>query len=91
MNKRLTLILISLFVLVTLLLFSFKAFKFNSDAIWKIEEQRREHVYLFPTVAIFIHNKGSFFVYTVLENYLSYLLPVIFFYIFLLILKKDKK
>lgn len=62
-----------------LFLFAFKNYQFSTDAIWKIEQQRREHVYLFPSVAKFIHNKGFYFSYAVFENYLSYYSPSIFF------------
>ena len=58
-----------------LFLFAYKNYQFGTDAIWKIEQQRREHTYIFPFVAKFIHNKGFYFSYKVFENYLSYYSP----------------
>jgi len=72
-------ILIFTILWLILFLFAFKNYQFSTDAIWKIEQQRREHTYLFPFVAKFIHNKGFYFSYMVFENYLSYYSPSTFF------------
>lgn len=73
-------ILISILLWLILFLYAFKNYRFNSDAIWKIEEQRREHVYTLPSMAKFIHNKGIYFTLAVFENYLYFLSPSVFFY-----------
>lgn len=72
------------FILISILwlglfLVSFESYNFSADALWKIEQQRREHVYVFPFVGRFIHNKGSYFSYKVFENYLAYYSPSTFF------------
>lgn len=63
----------------TLLFLTYKHYSFNTDIIWKIEQQRREHLILFPKIAKVIHNKGVFFSQLVFENYLSYFSPPAFF------------
>lgn len=73
------LILMTTILWLVLFLFAYKKYQFGTDAIWKVEQQRREHVYLFPFIAKFIHNKGFYFSYSVFENYLSYYSPSTFF------------
>ncbi len=75
MNKIIVLIII----LVLSSIFAFKNYKFNSGDIWKIEEQIREHVFLFPQTARLIHNKGFYLSDLIFENYLSYFSPSTFF------------
>ncbi|MDD5415779.1 MAG: hypothetical protein PHE48_02095 [Candidatus Daviesbacteria bacterium] len=84
--KKVFIYIILIFTILWLILFLFaykrslnENYQFSADTIWKIEQQRREHTYLFPFVAKFIHNKGFYFSYTVFENYLSYYSPSIFF------------
>lgn len=79
MNKKLIIIVIIPVLSLILFSFTFKNFTFNTDAVWKIEEQRREHVYLLPFIAGFIHNKVSYAGLSVLENYLSYYSPSSFY------------
>lgn len=79
--KKVFIYIILIITILWLILFSYayKNYQFSTDAIWKIEQQRREHAYLFPFVAKFIHNKGFYFSYAVFENYLSYYSPSTFF------------
>lgn len=54
---------------------SFRVYKFGTDAIYKIEEQRREHInFLFKESAIY-HNKLFYFVNKTIAIYLQYLSP----------------
>lgn len=68
-------ILILTLLWLILFLAALKNFQFSNDAIWKIEQQRREHAYIFPSLSKFIHNKGTYFGYSIFENYLSYYSP----------------
>ncbi len=83
-----------IFILISILwlalfLFSYKNYQFSADAIWKIEQQRREHVYLLPFIARLLHNKASYFIYAVFENFLSYCSPLIIFYLGVFYLLRD--
>ncbi|MCL5070962.1 MAG: hypothetical protein M1308_08715 [Actinobacteria bacterium] len=79
MNKKTILVVFILSLSLLLFLISLKSFSFNTDIIWKIEEQRREHVYSFSSSARLIHNKGSYAGSAVIDNYLSYYSPSVFF------------
>lgn len=68
-------ILILILIWLILFLAALQNFQFSNDAIWKIEQQRREHAYIFPSLSKFIHNKGTYFGYSIFENYLSYYSP----------------
>jgi hypothetical protein len=78
-------ILIIPILLLILFLFAYKNYQFGTDAIWKIEQQRREHTYIFPFVAKFIHNKGFYFSYKVFEKFLSFTQPLLLEIIILMI------
>lgn len=77
MNK----IIISAIIIACLLLvvYPLKNYQFSIDAIGKIEEQRREHVYYLSSISRVLHNKGVYLSYQILENYLSYFTPATFF------------
>lgn len=70
-----------IFVCIALAFFfyTFRNFNFSLDVIWKIEEQRREHIHSLSSVSTFLHNKVSYVAYLMLETYLSYLSPSAFF------------
>lgn len=72
---------ILIFVLIFLLpiIFAYQSYQFNVDDIWKIEEQRREHLIWLPFLGKVLHNKGSYFAIIILENYLSFYSPSIFY------------
>lgn len=78
MNKKSYLLFsIATFGLMILVLsfYSFRSYNFGIDAIYKIEEQRREHInFLFRESEIF-HNKFFYFVNKITYVYLQYLSP----------------
>lgn len=78
MNKKSYLCcLIITFAFITLItaFYSFKNYSFGIDAVYKIEEQRREHVnFLFKESALY-HNKLFYFVNKTIDIYLQYLSP----------------
>jgi hypothetical protein len=79
--KKIVVLIVLALVLIWLIQFLhlYKNYQFTSDVIWKIEQQRREHINMFPSIGRVIHNKGSFLSYTVLETYFSYYSPSTFF------------
>lgn len=79
MNKKLIIAFIVLVLSLILFSSTLKNFTFNPDIVWKIEEQRREHLYSLTLIAKYIHNKASYVSLSVLENYLSYYSPSTFF------------
>lgn len=73
-----------IFLVLTMTTFlSYKNFKFDSVAIFKIEEQRREHIYNLAAFSRIVHNKATYFIYRTLEQYLDYFTLILGFWLFL--------
>ena len=74
-----------LFVLMLTILYGllfFRAylnFHFNQDMVWRIDEQRREHLNLYFQESRIIHNKLVSFLYLVINIYLMSLSPITLF------------
>lgn len=78
MNKRFYLLFIAVifgFLILFLFFSSFRSYSFGIDAVYKIEEQRREHInFLFGESAIY-HNKLFYFINKAIDIYLQHLSP----------------
>lgn len=83
-NKTLSYFFIITVILISVVLFSysFAHLQFNLDAIYKINEQRGEHVNFFFKESYVFHNKFSYFINIITTIYLEYLSPSTIFLIY---------